>query len=249
MANPQTRQQLAEYCLRQLGAPVLEVNIDDDQVEDRIDEAIQYYQTYHSDATVRTFYKYQITQEDYDNQYITLPESLIYVYSIFNVKYANSTQGIFSVDYQLHLNDLYDLRRPGNLINYEMTRQYLDTLDIVLNGMDQGIIFSRHMNRLRINTDWSQRLMPTTWIVVEGQQTVDPTEYASVYNDRTLKKYLTALLKKQWGQNLIKFEGVQLPGGVTLNGRQIYDDAKEEIEKIEEETRSAFEMPVDFYTG
>jgi len=249
MAIPTSRAELIDYCLRSLGAPVLEINLDDDQISDRVDEAIQWFQTYHSDATTKVFYKYQITQTDFDNQYITLPESILYVYRIFPVNIANSSQGIFSVDYQLHLNDLYDLRRPGNLINYEMTRQYLSSIDLLLNGADQGITFTRHMNRMKINVDWNLKLKVGSWIIVEGQQTIDPDMYVNVYNDQSLKKYLTAILKKNWGSNLIKFEGMQLPGGVTLNGRQMYDDAKEEIKEIEEYVRMTFETPVDFYVG
>jgi len=244
-----SRQNLIDYCLRQLGAPVLEINIDEDQISDRVDEAFQWYQTYHSDATVRTFYKYQILQADYDNQYITVPEALIYVYSIFNVNVNGASGNIFSVDYQMHLNDFYGLRNPSSLVNYTMTKQLLSTLGVLLNGNDQGIIFSRHMNRVRINTDWSARLKVGTWIIVEGLQTIDPNAFTDVYNDLTLKRYLTALLKKQWGQNLIKFEGMQLPGGVTLNGRAIYDDAKEEIKELDEYTQKTYSTPVDFYVG
>ena len=249
MANPATRQQLIDYCLRQLGAPVIEINVDDDQVEDRIDEAIQYYQNFHTDAVVRNFYKHQITQEDFDNEYVTLPEQLIYVLRVLPIGVANSTQGIFSVDYQLHLNDLYDLRRPGNLINYEMTRQYLSLIDMVLNGMDQGIIFSRHESRLYIETDWKMRIPVGSWVIVECYQTLNPQDYTRIYNDQYLKRYATALIKKQWAQNLSKFKGMQLPGGVTIDGTELMTQAKEEIKELEAEIRSTWETPVDFEIG
>jgi hypothetical protein len=249
MANPNSRQTLIDYCLRSLGSPVIEINIDDDQVSDRIDEAIQFYQNFHSDAVVRNFYKYQITQTDFNNRYITLPDQLIYVLRVLPIGVSNGTQGIFSVDYQLHLNDLYDLRRPGNLINYEMTRQYLSLLDIVLNGMDQGIIFSRHMQRLEIECDWPSRIPVGSWVVVECYQTINPDDYPSVYNDQFLKRYATALIKRNWAQNLFKFKGMVLPGGVTIDGTELMAQAKEEIKEIEAEARSVWETPVDFYVG
>lgn len=249
MALPASRQNLIDYCLRSLGAPVLEINVDDDQVSDRIDEAIQYYQNFHSDAVIRNFYKHQVTETDFNNRYITLPEQLIYVLRVLPIGAANSSQGIFSVDYQLHLNDLYDLRRPGNLINYEMTRQYLSLIDMVLNGMDQGIIFSRHMQRLEIECDWPQRIPIGSWVVIECYQTINPDDYVKVYNDQYLKRYATALIKKQWAQNLSKFKNMQLPGGVIIDGAEIMTQAKEELKELELEIRSVWETPVDFYVG
>ena len=249
MAIPTTRQQLIDYCLRKLGAPVLEINIDPAQLSDRVDEAIQFYQNFHSDAVAMTYYKYQLTSTDITNQYITLPDSLIYVSRIFPVNLANSTQGIFSIDYQLHLNDLYDLRRPGSLINYAMTRQYMSTIDLLLNGADQGITFTRHANRLQINIDWTQRLQAGAYLIIEGMQTLDPNTYTKVYNDMFLKRYLTALIKYQWGENLIKFKDMQLPGGVTINGSEILAEAKEEIKDLEEKARSVWELPCDFLCG
>ena len=249
MAKPSSRQGLIDYCLRRLGAPVLEINVDDDQIDDRIDEAIQLYQNYHTDGVVRNFYKYQVTQTDFNNQYIPLPEQLIYVLRVLPIGVANSTQGIFSVDYQLHLNDLYDLRRPGNLINYEMTRQYMSLIDMVLNGMDQGIIFSRHEQKLHIETDWDKRIPVGTWIVVECYQTLNPDDYPTVYNDQYLKRYATALIKLQWAQNLSKFKNMTLPGGVQIDGAEIMSQAKEEIKELEAEVRSVWEAPVDMYVG
>ena len=249
MANVTSRAGLIQYCLRNLGAPVLEINVDDDQVNDRIDEAIQYYQSFHSDAVVRMYYKYQVTQTDFNNQYITLPASIIYVLDVLPIGVPGSSQGIFSVDYQLHLNDLYDLRRPGNLINYEMTRQYMSLIDMVLNGMDQGIIFSRHDNQLNINCDWPTRIPVGTWIIVECYQTIDPNSYTDVYNDQYLKRYATALIKRQWATNISKFKGIKLPGGVELDGAEMMAQAKEEIKELELEIRSVWENPPTFYVG
>jgi hypothetical protein len=249
MARPQNRQQLAEYCLRALGAPVIEINIDDDQVEDRIDEALQYYQEYHSDAVVRTYFKYQLTATDFTNKYITLPDALLFVTRVMNIGKSNASTGMFSVEYQMHLNDLYSLRQPNSLIDYEITKQYMSLIDMTINGMSQQITFSRHQNRLSIEMDWDSKMREGQFIIVEGYIVIDPDEYPDIYNDKMLKKHLTALLKRQWGLNLIKFEGMQLPGGVTLNGRQIYDDAVADLEKIETEYQDRYSMPPDFFTG
>lgn len=249
MANPLSRQNLIDYCLRSLGAPVIEINVDDDQVEDRIDEAIQFYQNFHTDAVVRNFYKHQITSTDSSNQYITLPDQLIYVLRVLPIGASGGQSGIFSVDYQLHLNDLYDLRNPGSLINYEMTRQYLSLIDMTLNGMDQGIIFSRNESRLYINTDWTARIPVGSWVVIECYQTINPDDYLKVYNDQFLKRYATALIKRQWAQNLFKFKGMVLPGGVTIDGGELMAQAKEEIKELQEEARNVWETPCDFYCG
>lgn len=248
MAKPTTRQELADYCLRALGAPVLEINIDEDQIEDRIDEAIQFYQEYHSDAVVRTFLKHQVTQDDYDNNYITLPDELISVLRVLNLSSGDAAD-MFSVKYQMFLNDLYGLRKPDSLVNYEMTKQYMNSIELILTGSTQQIIFSRHMNRLSIQDDWKNYVQIGQYIIVEGYQTINPNEYTNVYNDMLLKKYLTALLKKQWGTNLLKFEGMTLPGGVTLNGRAIYEDAIADIEKIETDFDTKYQMPADFFIG
>jgi hypothetical protein len=252
MARPTTRAQLIDYCLRKLGEPVTEVNIDDDQIEDRIDEALQYYQEYHSDAVKRVFVKHQLTEEDVENKYITLPESLISIFRVFPIN-TSSVGGsdMFSAKYQMHMNDLNSLHGGmGNLVDYEIFRQYLGLIDMTVNGMSQQITFTRHMNRLSIEINWEENgLTEGKFIILEGYQTLDPQAYPDIYNDMTLKKYATALLKLQWGQNLVKFEGMQLPGGVTINGRAILDDAKEEIAKLEEEFDSRFSFPPDFFVG
>ena len=248
MAKPTSRQELADYCLRALGAPVLEINIDEDQIEDRIDEAIQFYQEYHSDAVVRTFLKHQVTQADYINNYLTLPDQLISVLRVLNLSSGDAAD-MFSVKYQMFLNDLYGLRKPDSLINYEMTKQYMNAIELILTGSTQQIIFTRHMNRLSIQDDWKTYVQIGQYIIIEGYQTIDPDDFKDVYNDMLLKKYLTALLKKQWGTNLLKFEGMTLPGGVTLNGRAIYEDAIADIEKIETDFDTKYQMPPDFYMG
>jgi hypothetical protein len=248
MARPTTRQGLVDYCLRALGAPVLEINIDDDQIEDRLDEAIQFYQEYHNDGVHRVFYKHVITQEDFDNSYFTLPDSLICVLRVMNINRGDAAD-MFSVKYQMYLNDLYGLRRPESIISYQMTKEYMGLLEMILTGASQQITFARHMNRLVIDDDWKHTLKPGQYIVVEAYQTIDPDSYGDVYNDMVLKRYATALIKRQWGTNLLKFEGMQLPGGVTFNGRALFDDATAEIQKIEEDFESRYQFPPDFYVG
>jgi hypothetical protein len=248
MAKPTSRQELIDYCLRALGAPVLEINIDEDQIEDRVDEALQFYQEYHSDAVVRTFIKHQVTQTDYDNDYITLPDQLISVLRVLNLATGDAAD-MFSVKYQLYLNDLYGLRNPESLVNYEMTKQYMNAIELILTGNSQQITFSRHMNRLSIQDNWKEFVQIGQYIIIEGYQTINPNTYTDVYNDMMLKKYLTALLKRQWSTNLIKFEGMTLPGGVTINGRALYEDALADIEKIETDFDSKYQNPPDFYMG
>lgn len=249
MANPNSRQTLIEYCLRALGAPVIEINVDDDQVNDRIDEAIQFYQEYHSDAIIRTYRKHQITQQNITDGYIDIPDQLLYVSRIFPLaNNSTSSSGMWSARYQMHLNDVYDLQYAGALVNYEMTRQFLEMLDMQLNGVPP-VRFNRHMNRLFIDLDWSYRITAGEYIMVDAYTTVDPNTYTDVYNDMFLKKYCTALIKRQWGANLIKFEGMQLPGGVTINGRQIFEDANADVLKLEEEMELKYQKPVDFFVG
>jgi len=246
MARPTSRNELIEYCLRNLGAPVIEINVDDEQLEDRFDEALQFYQEYHSDSIVRNYRKHLVTAEDVTNGYVTIPDSMIFVNNIFPIGASTSQSGMFSVDYQMHFNDMYNLRNPGGLIDYEMTKQYMAMIDLKVNGMSQRSSFSRHQNRLYVEGD---DLEEGIYIIVEGHEVLDPETYTDIYNDMLLKKYLVALIKRQWGANLIKFEGMQMPGGVTLNGRQIYDDAITDIEKIEETMQLTYEAPTDFFVG
>jgi hypothetical protein len=249
MAIVDSRQKLIDYTLRNLGAPVIEINVDEDQIEDRIDEAIQFYQEYHSDGVVRIYRKHQVDSDDISNRYISLPENFLFVNRVLPFSSAQDGTGMFSLDYQLHLQDIYNLRQPGLVVNYEMTKQYMSLIERNINGMQELTTFSRHQNRLYIETKWGDSIKENDYIIIEGYETLDPDTYRDVYNDRFLKKYATALIKRQWGLNLIKFEGMQLPGGVTLNGRQIYDDAVQDIEKIEEDMQLTYEMPADFYVG
>lgn len=250
MAKPNSRSTLIDYCLRALGAPVIEINLDDDQISDRVDEALQFYQHYHADAIEKVYLKHQITQSDIDNQYIPLNDLVTDVVQIFPLRdNRNTGDSMFDVRYQMHLNDVYNLGFMGSLIDYEMTQQWLSLLDMVIDNDQKHVNFERHKNQLQIHMDWAEEAKVNDYIIVECYRILNPDTYTDVYNDYFLKKYATALLKMQWGMNLLKFEGMQMPGGVTFNGRQLFDDAREEITKLEEEVRLNWEQPVDFYTG
>ena len=251
MANPSSRSTLIDYCKRRLGDPVVEINVDEDQLEDRVDEALQYYQEYHSDATLRTYLKHQVTSTDIANEYITLDSNITYVSKLFPLA-SNFNQGrnFFDIKYQMMLNDMASLIHfSGDLAYYEQMQQYLSLLDMKLNGHPQ-VQFSRRENRLYIFGDFADGdIIAGDYIVAEVYKILDPDTSTSIYNDMWLKEYTTALIKQQWGQNLIKFEGMQLPGGVIINGRQIYDDATSEIERLRESIRLEHEMPADFFVG
>ena len=262
MAVPATRETLKQYSLRALGKPVIEINVDDDQLEDRIDEAVQYFQQFHSDGIRRTYLKYQYTQTDYDRitvdgsnetatknsvsttykegqNFIIVPESVVSVINLFPFSNKGNLN-LFDVRYQLRLNDLYDFSSTS-IINYDVVLRHLDFLDHVLVG-EKPIRFNQHDNRLYIDMDWTNDLATDEWIVIECYRTLDPDTYTDVYNDIYLKRYTTALFKKQWGANLSKFNGVAMVGGVTLNGQQIFSEALQEIEKLENDIRSTFEL-------
>lgn len=250
MAAPNSRTTLIDYCLRNLGSPVLEVNVDPDQLEDRVDEAIQYYQNFHSDATLRTFLKHQVTTTDVTNEYITLSASVQNITKMFNVHGSAMSRNFFDIKYQMHLNDMRQMHGfIGELAYYEQMQQYLSTLDMKLNGTPQ-VQFSRMQNRLYIHGEFQDGdLKAGDYLVAEIYEKINPDTFTNVYNDLWLKEYTTALIKRQWGANLMKFEGMQLPGGVMINGRQLYDDATGDIERLRESIRLEHEMPADFFIG
>lgn len=249
MAKPNSRQTLIDYCLRSLGYPVIEINVDEDQIEDRIDEALQFYQTYHADAVEKVYLKHQVTAQDIENKYIQLNDLITDVIRVLPIRSALGSSSLFDIEYQMHLNDIYSLGFMGTLVNYQMSKQWLSLLDIVINDDNKETNFERHKNQLAIDMDWGREVTEGEFIIVECYRILDPESFTNVYNDYFLKKYAIALIKRQWGANLIKFEGMQMPGGVTFNGRQLFDDANQDIERLEEEARSNWELPTDFYTG
>lgn len=249
MAVPNSRDTLIDYCLRALGHPVIEINIDDDQVSDRVDEALQFYQHYHADAIEKVFLKHQVTQTDIDNGYLTINSLVTEVIRVLPIRDTFSSNNLFDIKYQMHLNDMFSLGYMGSLLEYSMAQEYLSTLDILIDSDSKFAQFDKHRNRVEIHMKWDEEVSVGDFIVVEAMRIIDPETFTEVYNDYYLKKYLTALLKRQWGANLLKFEGMQMPGGVTFNGRQLFDDANEELQRLEEEVRLNWEEPVDFYTG
>jgi len=280
MANPASRQELVDYAKRQLGYPVLEINLADEQIEDLVDDAIQVYQNRHMDGVEKMYLKYQV-DEDFlnairargDNQvigittttttanitgvgttgvgistfrfeetqnFIQIPDAVIGIEKVWKLDNRAISTNMFSVNYQLFLNDIYWFSSM-ELLNYTMTKRYLEDIDFILHP-EKRIRFNRRQNRLYLDTD-ANSLQNSDYIIIECYRVLDPNQFTKVYNDPFLKKYFTATMKKQWGQNLIKFRGVKLPGGIELNGREIYEDALKELEKLEERMTYDYELP------
>ena len=246
MAVPATRATFKEYCLRKLGKPVIEINVDDDQVEDRIDESIRYFWDYHFDGSHRTYYKHIVTSDDITNKYITMPENIIGAINIFDIGDAVNTNNLFNIRYQIALNDLYTLTSQS-MVPYFMAMQHIQFLEELLVGK-QPIRYERHRDRLHIDMDWN-KLDVGHYIIVEAYEVVDPDVWTDAWGDRWLQNYCTAKIKYQWGTNLTKFSGLQLPGGVSFNGDKILEDAKLEIDKLEAEMISSYSLPVTDMIG
>ena len=274
MAQPASRTDLINYCKRQLGAPVLEINIADEQVDDLVDDALQYFHERHFDGVIQTFLKYKITQDDIDrgrgkgsdnpvgivtttatstvgisstfsfeenSNFLQIPPAVLGINKIFRFDGSNTvTNNMFSVKYQLFLNDVYTFSST-EILSYAMTKRYLEDLDFAL-GTEKHIRFNKRQDRLYLDFDWGAA-SKDDYLIIDCYRLIDPNDFTRVYNDSFLKKYLTALMKRQWGQNLIKFQGVKLPGGIELNGRQIYDDAEKDLEIIREQMSNTYELP------
>lgn len=249
MSIPNSRDSLKEWCLRQLGHPVLEVNVDDDQVDDAVDSALQYFQDFHFDGVERWYYSHQITETDKQNKYIQLQDSdkLIGITRIFPLGSTNASVNMFDLRYQLRLHELYDFTSTS-YVNYALTQQHIRTLDLLFSG-ETPIRFNRHSNKLYIDWDWNTKIDLLEFVIIEGFMIMDPDSYTKVYNDRLLKKLTTAYVKRQWGTNMKKFQGMQLPGGIMMNGQQIYNEAIQEIAEIEQLIRSSHEEPPQFILG
>lgn len=250
------RQTFKDYCLRRLGFPTIDINVDDDQIEDRIDDAFQYWQDYHFDALQKVYYIKRLDSTDMTNRYINLDPSvtvdsgnnqvnIVGVTRVFPITDSLASVNMFDLRYQLRLNELYDFT-SASYINYTLTQQHLRSLEIMFTG-EVPIRFQRHMHRLFIDWNWGASVNAGAVVIAECYAMIDSAQYASVWNDRWLKEYATALIKRTWGSNLKKFAGVQLPGGVTLNGQQIYDEAVQEIKDLELEMGNSYELPVDWY--
>lgn len=246
MATPTTRDQFAEYCLRTLGKPVIEINVDSDQVDDRIDEALKTYWDYHFDGSEKTYYKYQITDADKANKYITLPENIIGAINLFPIGQGLNTNNLFNIRYQIALNDLYTLTSVS-MVPYYMALTHVQFLEQMLVGQ-QPFRYNRNTNKFYIDTDWNV-LTTGDYIVIEAYQVVDPTTYTDVWKDRWLLRYATCLIKQQWGANLTKFVGMTLPGGIKFNGEKIYNDAVTERAELEKEMIMSYSLPVTDMIG
>ena len=317
MSTPTTRQEFKDYCLRQLGFPVIDINVDDDQVDDRIDEALQYFRDYHFDGVEKIYMRYKLTQADIDRHWIYVPSAVIGITSVWPFDDSNSSVNMFDLRYQLRLHDLYDFTSVS-YVPYEITMQHIRTIQLLFTGTPQ-FRYNRHLGKLYIDLDWVRFVKEDSWIVVECYRQLEPdlitldgtanvssssntvvgtgtyfykdfvigdelvinnearrivnidsdtsinvsnaysttsnnntivkTGLSSVWNDRFLKRYGTALIKRQWGNNLKKFAGIQMPGGVSLNGQQIYDEADAEIKMIEEDMQVLNVLPPEILIG
>lgn len=274
MAKPASREQLKDYCLRKLGYPVIQINVDDAQIEDRLDDALQFFAEYHFDGVEKVYMRKQITQTDMDRGYIDLTEatpadptavvpivaapaldpdgrSIITVTKCFQLYDTLGGTGMFDARYQIALNDLYGLRTntySQSLITYAITRSHMQMLQDLLTP-EKTLEFSRVTNRIYVNMDWKQQAFLGQYIMFEAYKILNPETYTEIYNDRTLKLYTTALIKQQWGANMMKFGGMELPGGIVLNGAEVFQEASSEVQKLESEMQSKWELPPQFFVG
>ena len=281
MAKPSTRQGLIDYCLRKLGAPVLEINVDDDQIDDLVDDTFQYFNERHFDGVERMYLKYQFTQGDIDrgsasgttgvgivttnatstnisgygttttnwyetSNFLQVPDSIVGIEKIFKFDTSSISGGMFSIKYQLFLNDLYYFNSV-ELLQYAMVKTYLEDIDFLLTT-DKQIRFNKRQDRLYLDIDWGEQQVDD-YIILDCYRALDPESFTQGYNDIFVKKYLTSLIKRQWGQNLLKFKGTKLPGGIELNGREIYDDAEKELADIKAVMASEYELPPYDFVG
>ena len=255
MATITNREDFTNYCLRRLGAPVIDINVDPDQVQDRIDDALQYWQDYHFDGLQKVYYIKKVLQSDIDQKYLDLsevtdadnnPMEIVGITRIFPVTDSQSTINMFDLRYQLRLNELYDFT-SASYVNYTLTQQHLRSLELMFTG-EVPIRFQRHMQRLYIDWAWGASECPVgTTVIAESYALINPDVYNRVWNDRWLKEYATALIKRTWGANLKKFNNLQLPGGVTLNGDTIFNEAAEEIKNLEAEMSTQYFAPLEWY--
>jgi hypothetical protein len=247
MAVPTSREQHREYCLRNLGKPVIDINVDNDQLDDRIDESLQYYRDYHFDGTQQVYVAHQVTATDVTNKYISLNEDIVGVTRIFPIGSAiSSSSNMFNLNYQFSLNDVFDAANV-QMTHYVIAQQHIAMIQEILTGQ-QPIRFNRHTDRVNLDMDWN-KVTVGNYVIIDGYQLIDPDTYTDVWNDRWLLEYTTQLFKRQWGANLKKFTGVQLPGGVTFNGQELWDEANTRLKELEEEMITSYSLPVFDMSG
>ena len=271
MAIPSSKVTLKTYCLRALGFGVIDINVSDDQIDDRLDEALQYFSQYHYDGIEKMYLKHKITAADKTralsnttttatdsidsdatasltegNNFIPMPQAVVSVLSIFPFDDV-ATNNMFDIRYQLRLNDLYDFSSTS-VVHYQQTMQHLDFLSHILVG-EKPVRFNQHQNRLYIDMDWTNDISEDEFVIIECYRKIDPASYTDIFDDIYLKRYATALIKRQWGANLSKFSGVAMLGGVTMNGETIFTQAQDELNKLEEQIQLSFETPIDYMVG
>lgn len=246
MALPTNKAEFKQYCYRQLGAPIVEINVDDDQADDRIEEALRYYWDYHFDGSEKIFYKHQVTEQDKENKYITMPENIIGVINLFDLGSALGTNNLFNIRYQIALNDLYTLTSVS-MTPYYMAMQHIQFLEYLLVGR-QPIRYNRHTDKLYLDMDWD-RLSVGQFLIVEAYEVIDPVVYTDAWSDRWLLRYASCLIKQQWGTNLKKFDGMKMPGGLTFNGQKIYEEATQERQALENEMIYTYSLPAQDFIG
>ena len=247
MAIIGSRQAFKDYILRRLGYPVIDINVDDEQVEERIDDALLKFRDYHFDGTQHLYLPIQVTEQDRENRYVTLPESIIGVTRIFDVNDSYGAMNLFNVRYQLHLNELFNISSVS-VTPYVVAMRHIEFLEEVFVGK-KPIRFNRHMDRLYVDMNWKDDVYPGQYIIVECYKTVDPEEFPDVWDDPWLKDYATQLVKRQWGEHLKLYEGMNLPGGITFNGQKIWDEANQKVEELEQKVINDFSLPVTDMIG
>jgi hypothetical protein len=253
MATPTSRSQLKDYCLRKLGFPVIDINVDDDQLEDRIDDALQKFRDYHYDGTEEIYLAHAVTAGDVSNNYITVADSIIGVSRVLPISSgsisSDSQQGfnIFDINYQIRLNDFYNLL-SSSYTYYVIAREHLAMLDMIVTG-ELPFKYNKKVNQIQIQMDWANRVAVGDYLAFEAVRIVDPDTYNKVFNDSWLKEYTTALFKEQWGSNLKKYGNFVLPGGMVINGQQIYDEAVVELKELDEKLRDVYEPPPQRLVG
>jgi hypothetical protein len=247
MATITSRQLFKEYILRRLGSPVIDINVDNEQVEDRIDDALLKFRDYHFDGMQHVYYPHQLSQTDIDNRYVTLPEDFVGVTRVFDINDSFGAMNMFNIRYQLHLNELFNISSVS-VVPYVVAMRHIEFLEEVFVGK-KPIRYNRNTDKLYIDMAWNEDVIAGQFIMIEGYREVNPEENPDVWNDPWLRKYTAALVKLQWGENLKKFEGMNLPGGVTFNGQKIWEEANEEINKLDEDVITGYSLPVTDMIG
>jgi hypothetical protein len=247
MAKIASREQFKEYILRRLGSPVIDINVDDEQIEDRIDDALLKYRDYHFDGMQHVYYPHQLTQTDITNQYVTLPEDFVGVTRIFDINDSFGAMNLFNIRYQLHLNELFNISSVS-VTPYVVAMRHIEFLEEVFVGK-KPIRYNRNTDKLYIDMNWGDDTVAGQFIMIDGYREVNPEENPDVWDEPWLRQYATQLVKRQWGEHLKLYEGMNLPGGITFNGQKIWDEAQEEIQKLEDTVINDYSLPVTDMIG